>query len=138
MNKQIFYRVSISIITGFLIIWLTAFAVYLSQNRQPKAEPPQMQAPSAQPQPKATISEKEPSDTPQAVSASSIAHYLAVIQNGRIAVYEVYTNGSRQLRTVLEDIDPAMLRTEDRKSFEKGILLYSEEELASLIEDFSS
>ncbi len=138
MNKQIFYRVSISIITGFLIIWLTAFAVYLSQNRQPKAEPPQIQAPSAQPQPKAAVPQNETADTPQAVSASSIAYYLAVIQNGRIAIYEMYTNGSQQLRTILEDIDPAMLRAEDRKNFEKGMRLYSEEDLASLIEDFSS
>lgn len=137
MNKQLFYKVSISIVSGFLIIWLTAFTVYLSQ--QPEEETPVQPSQAEQPAPiQASPAKTTPPAAQQAVTNAGITHYLAIIQNGKIAIYDVYTNGYSQLQTVLEDIDPNMLRAEDRKQFEAGMTLYSQQEVASLIEDFSS
>lgn len=138
MNKQLFYKISISIIGGFLLIWLAAFTVYLSSST-PSPPPEQAQTPAPSPAPPQTV-RAQPTlpDTQQTVKNAKLMQYEAIIQNGEIAIYEIYTNGCRQLYTVLEDIDIRLLRAQDRERFAKGITLYSLEDVASLIEDFSS
>lgn len=138
MNKQLFYKISVGIIGGFLLIWLSAVVIYLSNHSMPQP-PEQVQTPAPTPMPPQTARiENNPPVIPQAVTNAGLMQYQAITQNGKIAIYEIYSNGHRQLYTILEDIDPQLLRAQDRERFAEGMTLYSLEEVASLIEDFSS
>lgn len=138
MNKPLFYKISVGIIAGFLMLWLAAVAFYLSSHHTP-TPPEQVQTP-APPQtpPQITSIQNNPPAVQQAVTNAGLLQYQAITQNGKIAIYEIYSNGYRHLYTVLEDIDPQLLRAQDRERFAEGMTLYSLEEVASLIEDFSS
>ena len=138
MNKQLFYKISVSIIGIFLMIWLSAVVIYLSSHQTP-LPPEQVQTPAPPSTPPQTAGfQNTPPTAQQAVTNAGLVQYQAITQNEKIAIYEIYSNGHRQLYTILENIDPKLMRTQDRERFAEGMTLYSMEEVASLIEDFSS
>jgi hypothetical protein len=121
MNKQLYFRICTITIGIFLIIWITAFSVFFAvKDETPPPEEP----------PKTT-------DVSKTVQNATLSHYIARAENGKVAVYEVYSNGFEQAVSV-PDISLAHLPEQDRENFAEGIVLNSKRELASLIEDFSS
>ena len=61
--------------------------------------------------------------------------YIMKLYNGSLAVFDAKKPDTPQYIT---GIDERTLRDADRKAFEKGVLVYSDEELASLLEDYGS
>lgn len=122
MNKNLYFKVCSIAIGSFLIIWSAAFTVFLMRqyNRQ-QSEIPEYSAESTQ----------------NSVSSANIKHYMAQIKGGSVVIYEIYDNGYEKIISV-PDIPLSQLTDQDRESFEKGIILKDKEEMASLIEDFTS
>lgn len=122
MNKRLFFRICTVSIGSFLIIWISAFASFFVRNR---AQQEEMQ------------SRYEAENAEIAVKSAKIAHYSVREENGRVAVYEIYSNGYEKLIGA-PDIDLSQLSPRDKSDFSDGIILKTKEELASLIEDFTS
>lgn len=122
MNKRLYFKICSFAIGGFLVIWSAAFTVFLLKDRNSREyTAPQQVSESVQ----------------GAVKNAEIDYYFAHTDGERVCIYEVYTNGYTKL-IASPDIILRTLPEEDRKSFEKGIILNDKAALASLIEDFSS
>ncbi|MBR2476525.1 MAG: hypothetical protein IKB50_00135 [Clostridia bacterium] len=121
MNKQLYFKICTVTVGIFLIVWITAFSVFFAVREEP--------APVQEP--------TKTEDVSKPVQSATLSHYIARAENGKVAVYEVYSNGFEQAVPVPE-INLARLPEQDRKSFNEGVVLNSKRELASLIEDFSS
>ncbi len=122
MNKSLYFKICSIAVGSFLIIWSSAFTVFLLKDRNRRqSDIPEYAAENAQ----------------KTVQSAQVDHYLARSEDGRVAVYEVYTNGFEKLIS-LPDINLSYLPRQDRESFEEGIILNGREELASLMEDFTS
>lgn len=63
--------------------------------------------------------------------------YLVIAENGTVNLYILTKNGSQIFSKSLE-ISPDALMPEDRARLEEGIILESEDNLASLLEDYTS
>lgn len=122
MNKKLFFKICSVSVGSFLVVWTLAFAVFIVKNRVPREEPTE---------------QYEAKSTQSTVKSAKIAHYSVREENGRVAVYEIYSNGYEKLIGA-PDIDLTQLSPQDKSDFSKGIILKTKEELASLIEDFSS
>jgi len=61
--------------------------------------------------------------------------YIMKLYNGNLAVFDAKDPETPQFVT---GIDERTLRDTDRDAFEKGVPVYSDEELASLLEDYGS
>lgn len=122
MNKKLFFKICSVSIGGFLIAWSVAFTFFLMRSY---------------------VSEKNQNDmyetknNQNVVESAKIAHYVAKEENGKVAVYEIYSNGYEKLIGV-PNIDMTQLSPNDKSDFSKGIILKTKEELASLMEDFTS
>lgn len=121
MNKQLYFKICTITVGVFLIVWVTAFTVFFAvrEDSVPPEEPPKAE------------------DVSKPVQNATLSHYIARAENGKVAVYEVYSNGFEKAVSV-PDINLARLPEQDRESFAEGIVLNSKRELASLIEDFTS
>lgn len=122
MNKSLYFKICSIAVGSFLIIWSATFTVFLLKDRnQRQSDIPEYTAESAQ----------------SIVQSAKVEHYIAKAQDGKVAIYEVYTNGYEKLIS-MPDITLSQIPEQDKASFEEGIVLTGREELASLIEDFSS
>lgn len=63
--------------------------------------------------------------------------YLVIWENDAVKLYLIDKDGEKIFSKNLE-ISPESLMSEDKTLLKEGIILYSEEELASLLEDYSS
>ena len=120
MKKRKIYYIPAIVIVGLTAIWLTAVAVYL-RRPEPAKDP--------------MITQQEPSAI--SVTTATVDHYLVRTHQNNIAIYEVYTNGYQSVSRIL-DVDVSQLRAQDKEAFERGLILHGREELASLVEDFTS
>ncbi len=126
MNKRLFYTICSTVSGICLAIWIGVFFVhYASKKPTPSPVPSPPQA--------APVEE----DKSSAIRVSALNHYLLVSENGAVSVYCVYDNGYKSLKNVL-DINVDTLRANDRKEFERGIVVHDSEDLAFLIEDYVS
>lgn len=125
MNKPLYFKICTIAIGSFLVIWSAVFTVFLLKERSiARTKTQQQQAQSVQ-------------NNTSSVKSAEIDHYIARTTDGKVAVYEVYTNGFTKLISI-PDIPLKQLSDTDRSIFDKGIILKSRAELASLIEDFTS
>ena len=122
MNKNLYFKICSITIGCFLCIWSACMTYFLaSERKKDESDIPQYTAESAQ----------------NIIKSATLSHYIARVQDGKAAIYEVYTNGYEKL-ILVPDIDIMRLTETDRESFEKGIILKDKSQLASLIEDFTS
>lgn len=125
MNKPLYFKICSFVIGGFLVVWSAAFTVFMLKERVRQNN----------------NYENLPYESVQHNTSytknAELDHFLACSSDGRVVVYEVYSNGYSRLMAVL-DIQLEQLSKEDRAFFEGGIVLKSREELASLTEDFTS
>ncbi len=101
-------------------MWLAAFGIFMLADKR-----------------KNDIPEHRAESTQNTVQSAKFTHYTARLSGKTVVIYEVYENGYEKAVS-LPDISADSLTPQDRQSFEKGIILSSKEELASLIEDFTS
>ncbi len=122
MNKSLYFKICSAAIGSFLIIWLTAFTIFLVRDKaQSKTDIPQYTAENVQ----------------KTVQSASVKYYVAKSDGNKVAIYEVYTNGFEKLIS-MPDINLSQLPEQDKQSFKNGIILADKIALASLIEDFTS
>ena len=121
MNKNLYFKICSFIIGGFLLIWSAGFTLFLVRERNTE-------------KPTAPSEEKTVQST---VQSATLSHYTAQAEQDRVIIYEVYNNGYKKIFSV-PNIDFRELTQQDRESFEKGIILKSKSDVASLIEDFTS
>lgn len=122
MNKNLYFKVCSITIGSFLIIWSAAFTVFLMRERN---------------QNQSDIPEYVAESTQNGVQNARMEHYLARTTGGSVVIYEVYANGYEKAISV-PNIALSQLTEHDRASFDKGIILKTKEEMASLVEDFTS
>ncbi|MBE7012697.1 MAG: hypothetical protein E7416_01260 [Ruminococcaceae bacterium] len=122
MNKSLYFKICSAVIGTFLIIWSTAFAVFIVKERK---------------KPAPDIPEQRAETVQKTVKSAEISHYLIHTQDGKVVVYEVYSNGYSKPVTI-PDIYVKDLTDYDRKYFENGFMLEDISSLASMIEDFTS
>lgn len=77
---------------------------------------------------------------PENLSSDSnpISYYLVIGEGDEVNLYSVYENGDKKAEGHLSGINMMTMRKADKRSFEKGIILKSREEVLHLIEDYSS
>ena len=121
MNKNLYFKICSFIIGIFIIVWSASFTLFMARQNLREKE----------------LSQNEIKPAQNSAPSASISHYTAREKDGRAMIYEVYTNGYEKLINI-PDISLSELSDIDRESFEKGIFLKSKEEVASLIEDFTS
>lgn len=121
MNKNLYFKICSFVIGGFLILWSAGFTLFLVRERN--VQKPDMQ--------------KEEKTVESTVQSAALSHYTAQASENKVIIYEVYNNGYKKIFSV-PDIDFRELTQQDRESFEKGIILKSKSDVASLIEDFTS
>ena len=63
--------------------------------------------------------------------------YLVISENGAVKLYAINSSGEQRYSKDL-DISPDALLAEDKAQLEEGIILESEDELAALLEDYTS
>ncbi len=145
------YRVQKKGKTGLFIflLFLCAFAVGLGigyGNVKTKKNQPQVTAPEGSlsleettAPPKETAPQERPAALPMVVEepAANENTYFVKSQNGTVCVFTVLENGDHRFSHKLS-IELDALRETDKALFEKGITVHSKEELAALVEDFSS
>ncbi len=68
----------------------------------------------------------------------TIAVYLVKIDNGKVGVFKYDNSGNAALQYYSEQINVNSLREQDKERLTEGITVQSNDELAALIEDFSS
>ncbi len=125
MNKPLYFKICTIAIGSFLIIWSAVFTVFLlKEHSTDRIKAQQQQAQSVQ-------------NNTSSIKNAEVDHYIARTTDGKVNVYEVYTNGFTKLISV-PDIPLKQLSDEDKSIFDKGVILKSRAELASLIEDFTS
>ena len=122
MNKSLYFKICSAVIGTFLIIWSTAFAVFIVKERK---------------KPAPDIPEQRAETVQKTVKSAERSHYLIHTQDGKVVVYEVYSNGYSKPVTI-PDIYVKDLTDYDRKYFENGFMLEDISSLASMIEDFTS
>lgn len=66
-----------------------------------------------------------------------ISDYLVIAENGVVKLYVIKKSGEQVYKNDL-DILPESLMPEDKALLEEGIILQSEEDLAALLEDYTS
>ncbi|MCX7614673.1 MAG: hypothetical protein N2Z65_02820 [Clostridiales bacterium] len=91
--------------------------------------PKEISAPASQP-----IVAKQAQENKETTSQQK-EKYIMKLYNGALAVFDAENPSKPQYIT---DIDERTLRDTDREAFKKGIPVYSDEELASLLEDYGS
>ena len=121
MNKNLYFKICSFIIGGFLLLWSAGFTLFLVRERS-------IEKPSV-PTEEETIESTVPS--------AELSHYTAQATEDKVIIYEVYNNGYKKIFSV-PDIDFRELTQQDKESFQKGIILKSKSDVASLIEDFTS
>ncbi len=63
--------------------------------------------------------------------------YLVIWENDAVNLYLIDENGDKTFKENLE-ISPRSLTNQDKTLLKEGIILYSEEELSALLEDYTS
>ena len=75
--------------------------------------------------------------SPSPLPASEIIEYLVIAENDVVRLYRLMQNGEKTFQNNL-DISLSALTEEDRLAFIEGRILKSEDELSSLLEDYTS
>ncbi|MDP4108980.1 MAG: hypothetical protein Q8878_03015 [Bacillota bacterium] len=78
---------------------------------------------------------QEQKESPAAEEKEAEGKYIMKMYNGNVAVYDASAQDSPLYVT---GIDGRTLRDADREAFEKGVVVGSDEELASMLEDYGS
>ncbi|MBR5236650.1 MAG: hypothetical protein IKW06_04705 [Clostridia bacterium] len=133
-----------------LLLFLCAFAIGLgvgygnvqSKKNQTKIAAPEgsLSLEESTTAPKETTPQGKPASLPLVVEEETSAGestYFVKSQDGTVCVFIVLENGDHRFSHKLS-IELDALRETDKILFEKGITVHSKEELAALVEDFSS
>ena len=108
----------------FLIIWMVAFGVFMAKKKaETKITPTPEEVPAKEVQ--------------QIVPKAEVSHYIVKSKDGKVAVWQVYSNGYSAPLDIPE-ISTDTLTAYDRGYFEEGLVIEDPSSLASLIEDFTS
>ena len=73
----------------------------------------------------------------QDITVENKDDYLVISESGIVALYVIGTDGNKTFKKILE-IDKNSLTKNDQELLSQGIILDTQEELLSLIEDYSS
>lgn len=109
------YKIQISVILGLLVLLIVLILISLGSNKSNSAPAPSSQN--------------------LAVTSEAPPLYTVGEYEGKVAVF-LY--GKSEPQQVLEEVRVKNLPEYDQQLLQEGIPIYSEEELASLIEDFDS
>ncbi len=126
MNKSFFYTLCTFFLGAFIIVWLYIIAGITS----PKT---------SRPVPETNISHRDnpaPTNYQKAVTPT-LSHYLIKNSHGKISIYSVYSDGLTKLDKII-DVNPDTLRKIDKIKFDEGVIIKDPEELAHIIEDYTS
>lgn len=124
MNKPLYFKICSVSIGIFLIIWLIAFGIFISQEKAKAKTTP-------------TPADIPAKEVQQVVPKAEVSHYIVKSKEGKVAVWQVYSNGYSTPLDIPE-ISTDTLTPYDRGYFEEGIVIEDPSSLASLIEDFTS
>ncbi len=65
-------------------------------------------------------------------------HYIIGINNGKVAIYKINERGEKIIYDIIEEQPVNLLKEVDQKKLEKGIVVESEDEMRSVIQNFIS
>ena len=147
-KKRHFLNLVLTAVLIFAAMYLCAVSGYRFVRNSGAAEEP---AENREPEIHETIApqEEDPFDLPETDLASASLpkqdvripsdpnDYLVISENGVVKLYSITENGD-QIYSKDLDISPDALLAEDKAQLEEGIILESKEELAALLEDYTS
>ncbi len=89
------------------------------------------------PMEKSEISDAEDAINEKAIPDAVLSHYMVILENESVNIYEVYTDNSKVMHGTL-DIPTHSLREIDRINFEHGIIVQNADDILHMAEDFTS
>lgn len=146
-KKRHFLKLTLTAAFIFLTMYLCAVSGYRFVRNGAKEEPTESRKPES-----VTIvvpQEEDPLLVPETNLASASLpqqnisipsdpnDYLVLSEDGTVNLYFITENGNRIFSKALP-ISPDSLLDEDKAQLEEGIILATEEELAALLEDYTS
>ena len=146
-RKRHFLNWVLTAVLIFAAMYLCAITGYRFVRNSNAAENP---VESREPEINETIApqEEDPLKLPEDLASASLPKedvrvpsdpndYLVISENGVVKLYNITESGD-QIYSKDLDIAPDALLAEDKAQLEEGIILESEEELAALLEDYTS
>ena len=121
--------------TGYLLAATLSVAALLCTAAMLMMLPKETSAPASQPLVASQNQNQDQTQQPTETTNGPKEKYIMKLYNGALAVFDADDLNEPQYIT---GIDERTLRDKDREAFAKGVPVYSDEELASLLEDYGS